>query len=158
MKMCKFWFYVIFSVIFSGQALVIQAGTVPDGTPLPAWETAEEKALRQQNGWLNPENTDTPPTGEVNSYAEWAPAAGVMIAWMGFESFLTEMTREFVQVGKCYIVVESSSQQSSVSSHLTSQGISLDNVEFLIYNMDTVWMVDYGPFFVTVDGNREIIY
>lgn len=129
--------------------------TVSDA-PLPAWETEEEKALRAKYGFPNPMDVDTPPTGNVESYTEWAPADGVIIAWMAFSDYLTELTREFVQNGTCWIVVESAAQQNTVSNTLTSAGVSLDNVEFLIFNMDSVWMVDYGPFFINVDGNREI--
>ncbi|MBN1296154.1 agmatine deiminase family protein [bacterium] len=131
--------------------------TVPPGDPLPAWETDWEKAQRERLGFPQPESVDTPPAGGVESYAEWAASSGVIVSWMGFQDFLTEMVREFVQVGTSWVVVESASQQSTVSNHLLNSGISLDNVEFLVFNMDSVWMVDYGPFFVQVDGEREIV-
>ena len=53
--------------------------TVSDA-PLPAWETEEEKALRDKYGFPNPKDVDTPPSGTVESYTEWAPADGVIIA------------------------------------------------------------------------------
>jgi len=147
----------IILVMLLSPLTILASTTVPDAKPLPAWETQEEKALRAKYGFPNPVLTDTPPTGSIESYAEWAPSSGVIIAWMSFESFLTDMVREFVQVGTSWIVVESASQQTSVSNLLVSEGIPLDNVEFMIFNMDSVWMVDYGPFFVQVDGEREII-
>lgn len=128
----------------------------PPGTPLPAWETEEETAMRELYGFPQPEEVTAPPSGGVQSYPEWAPAEGVLISWMGFDAFLADMVREFVQVGNCWIAVESASQQSSVTSYLTGQGIPMTNVDFLTFNMDTVWMIDFGPFFIDVDGNREI--
>ncbi|GEM_PF-6257992 len=128
----------------------------PPGKPLPAWETEEEAAMRELYGFPEPEVVTAPPSGSIQSYPEWAPADGVMISWMGFDAFLADMVREFVQIGTCWITVESSSQQTSVTSYLTGQGIPVTNVEFLIFNMDTVWMIDFGPFFINVDGNREI--
>ncbi len=148
---------ILFAVISFMVMCVPFSGLAADmDNPLPAWETEEEAALRALYGFPNPKDIDTPPTGTVESYPEWAPAEGVLISWMGFPSFLTDMTGEFVQVGDVFIAVESASHQSSVESQLTSAGISLDNVEFLTHNMDTVWMIDFGPFFINVDGNREI--
>ncbi len=144
---------LIFLVVMMQSAWAVK--TVSDA-PLPAWETEEEKALRDKYGFPNPKDIDTPPIGDVESYTEWAPAEGVLIAWMGFYDYLTELTREFVEVGTCWIVVESAAQETSVRNTLTSAGVPLTNVEFLIFNMDSVWMVDYGPFFINVDGNREI--
>lgn len=157
MNLNRFLFFVLSLSILTVSGTASAGNTVPDGKPLPAWETQGEKALRELYGFPQPDSVDTPPTGDVESYAEWAPASGVIVAWMGFESFLTEMVREFVQVGTGWIVVETLSQQTSVENHLVNEGISLDNVEFLVFNMDSVWMVDYGPFFVQVDGDREII-
>ncbi|MBN1550783.1 agmatine deiminase family protein [bacterium] len=127
------------------------------GEPLPAWETEEEAALRAKYGFPMPDEISDPPPGNVESYAEWASADGVIIAWMAFDAFLADMVSEFINVGTCWIVVESASDQTYVESYLSGQGIPLDNVDFLIFNMDSVWMVDYGPFFVEVDGDRQII-
>ncbi|HPQ41252.1 MAG TPA: agmatine deiminase family protein, partial [bacterium] len=157
MKFHRMFLVMVCAATWFSAGTAMAVGTVPDGDPLPAWETEQEKALRDMYGFPQPESVDAPPSGDVESYAEWAPASGVIVSWMGFEDFLTDMVREFVQVGTSWIVVESGSQQTSVANHLVSEGISLDNVEFLIFNMDSVWMVDYGPFFVRVDGDREII-
>ncbi len=128
----------------------------PPGEPLPAWETEDELAMRERYGFPEPEVVTAPPSGTIQSYPEWAPADGVLISWMGFDAFLADMVREFVQLGTCWIAVESSSQQTSVTNYLLGQGIPVTNVDFLVFNMDTVWMIDFGPFFINVDGNREI--
>ena len=151
--------FIILGVLLIAMLSPAYAGSISKLTdsPLPVWETAEESALRAIYGFPQPESVDAPPVGSVQSYAEWAPSSGVIVSWMGFPSFLASMVQQFVQVGTSWIVVESTSQQASVESTLQGMGIPLDNVEFLIFNMDTVWTVDYGPFFVNVDGNREIV-
>ena len=97
--------------------------------PLPAWETEEETFLRKLFGFPPPTRVDAPPTGEVESYAEWAPAEGVIITWMDYTDFLTDLVAEFVQVGTCWIVVENAAEQTTVMNHLQGEGIPLDNVE-----------------------------
>ncbi len=140
-------------LIFS--LLAIGVHCFASGTePLPKWITEAEK---QQYGNTIRGETDDPPGGDIQSYPEWYPAEGVIIAWFWFDDYLTDLVEQFVQVGTSWIVVESYSQQISVGNTLTAAGISLDNVEFLIFDMDSVWMIDYAPFFVSVDGNMEII-
>ncbi len=151
--------FFMFTLLIAVLSHALAAGKVQQdySKPLPAWETQQEKALRILNGFPNPQKVDAPPSGTVQSYPEWAPASGVIISWMGFNDFLTDMVREFVQVGTSWIVVESAAQQNNVEARLTNAGISLDHVEFLTFDMDSVWMVDYGPFFIQHDGEREII-
>ena len=51
-----------------------------------------------------------------------------------------------------YIVAERSASIASVLSHLDSYGIRTDRIEFIVTNIDTVWIRDYGPFSILVDG------
>jgi len=145
----------LFAFILVCGALIWGSCCVASGDePLPKWLTDAEKQLY---GYVAPGHSDEPPTGDIQSYPEWYPAEGVMIAWFWFDDYLTDLVEQFVQVGTSWIVVESYMQQLSVEFTLVSAGISLDNVKFLTFDMDSVWMVDYGPFFVSVNGNLEII-
>jgi agmatine/peptidylarginine deiminase len=97
-----------------------------------------------------------PPPGTVISIPEWAPVEGVIITWKWFNDFFTDLTAAFVQTGTCWIVVDNASQQASVTARLTAHSIPLDHVEFLLFQTDTCWLVDYAPFWITVDGMNEI--
>jgi agmatine/peptidylarginine deiminase len=121
---------------------------------LPAWNDSEGHL---HSGALVKTNLDPPPPGTIVSYPEWHPADGVIISWKWFDSYFTDLTAGLIQSGKCWIVVENASQQSSVTAMLIQSGISLDNVYFLQFDLDTIWIIDYGPFFISVGDHREIV-
>ncbi len=101
----------------------------------------------------------SPPSGEVRTPAEYEHNDGLLISWGSFNSLLTSMVVA-VTTGTdatMYIVVPNSSQQSSATSTLTNAGANMDQVEFIIYGTDSVWMRDYGPRFIEEDGQRAIV-
>ena len=101
----------------------------------------------------------TPPSGAVRTPAEYEHNDGLIISWGSFNSLLTAMTVA-VTTGTdatMWIVVDSSSQQASATSTLQNAGADMDQVEFITYSTDTVWMRDYGPRFIEEDGVRAMV-
>jgi agmatine/peptidylarginine deiminase len=101
----------------------------------------------------------TPPTGVVRTPAEYEVNDGMLISWGSFNDLLTEMTVA-VTTGTdatVWIVVYNASQQSSATSTLTGAGANMDQVEFITYSTDSVWMRDYGPRFISEDNQRAIV-
>ena len=99
------------------------------------------------------------PTGTVRTPAEYEPNDGMLIRWGWPDDLLTEMTVA-VTTGTdatVWIVVYSASQQASATSILTGGGANMDQVEFIIYSADSVWIRDYGPRFISEDGSRAIV-
>ena len=100
------------------------------------------------------------PSGVVWTPGEYEELDGVLIAWEGYTAILTEFAVEVSQSdtnAKVYVVVDNTSERSSVTSTLTSAGANMSNVEFLVRITDTVWMRDYGPSYIHEDGNPAII-
>ncbi len=84
----------------------------------------------------------TPPDFPVRAAAEWEEMQGVVISWQSFSGILTEIVRHSVEQGRVYIVT---TNQSSVSSTLTGEGIALDSVVFVNEYANSIWIRDYGP-------------
>jgi agmatine deiminase len=62
------------------------------------------------------------------------------------------------EVANVYIALRYSSSVSTITSFLTSLGISTDNVEFLVTGtMFNVWVRDYGPEFVYKENGTPVV-
>jgi len=122
---------------------------------LPQWESPYEKALTELFGRPAPlGRLSAPPVGVISPPPEYGHQDGILMVWdSGWSHIYRPMVKEVQEAGAvAYIVVERASTVSSVLSHLASYGIPADMVEFIITNIDTVWIRDYGPFTILVDG------
>lgn len=121
---------------------------------LPHQETERERLMwlgREDEMPLQPD-ADPPPTGPIRNCAEWEPCTGVLIRYpLGLPY---ELLRDFDDDVTLHVVV-SSSLLGSAETNLAANGVDMDQVEFLVKPNDTVWVRDYGPWFV-FDGNRAL--
>ena len=93
-----------------------------------------------------------PPVGPVRNCAEWEPTTGVMVRYpLGLPY---NLLRDFDDQVTIHVVV-SSTYLSSATSALTSNGVDMDKVEFLVRANDSIWTRDYGPWFI-FDANGEV--
>ena len=125
--------------------------------PLPAFLTPEEERLPRPRV---PASFRAPPTGQVYCPPEYAPAAGLFIAWEAYETILTEMTVKITQNdpnATVWVVVDSTSERTTATNTLTSAGAVMSRVSFIVRVTDTVWIRDYGPLFIYEDDARNII-
>ncbi len=123
--------------------------------PLPAYLTPEER-------WLPlPQPTRSgPPTGVVDTPAEYEPCDGLIISWQGYATIQTQLVVGVTRgdpTARVWIVVDSSSEQASVTSTLTAAGADLSRVVFITRATNSVWIRDYGPRFIFEDGMRAIV-
>ncbi|MBN1788166.1 MAG: PASTA domain-containing protein [Sedimentisphaerales bacterium] len=155
----------IYSASIPPDVLEAIKANYPDG--LPKYITPEEQQ------WLDehPEiastktlaigsQTTAAPSGVVWTPGEYEELDGVLIAWENYTDVLTDFAVEVSQSdtnAKVYVVVDTTSERSSVTSTLTSAGANMSNVEFLVRTTDTVWICDYGPSYIYEDGNPAII-
>lgn len=146
---------LLVALVLAGTALALASETspVPDLPPgfLPAYMTPEEETQRHLIGighrWT------PPPTQPVRCPGEFEPLDGVLIRWDTF-SVTIDLIDEIQEETTCHIIVSSASQQSYAQSYLTSQGIPLDNIEFMIGSTNSIWIRDYGPWFIW-DGDYD---
>lgn len=125
---------------------------------LPQWMTAEESLYVHKV--MERAVITQAPGGWVETPGEFEPLRGVFVTWRyayGSEQdfIFREIVREVVDVAKAFIIVRSSSEQSNVSGYLSSGGVSLDSVSFFQYVNNSIWIRDYGPWFMRKHDNAE---
>ncbi len=125
--------------------------------PLPKHLTPEELRLPLPQ----PARGDrTPPTGTVYCPAEYEAMDGLIIAWEGYTDVLTDMVVPATTNDPnitMWVVVDSSSEQTSAFNTLNAAGADMSQVDFIVRTTDTVWIRDYGPRYIFEDGTRAII-
>jgi agmatine/peptidylarginine deiminase len=101
---------------------------------------------------------DSPYPVEPRFVAEWEPATGVIIAYASGFGLPYTMIADLSTRGKVYVVVTSGSQ-STASSALSSNGVTMSNVYFINPSgVNTYWTRDYGPWTIMdADGEMGIV-
>jgi agmatine deiminase len=127
----------------------------PDDAFLPQWMTPQESLRVHEIG--KGHIITAPPGGWVETPGEFEPLKGVFITWIynQYNAIFREIVREAVEVSRAYIIVGSASEQSNIESYLTSAGVPLDSVTFYIWSRNSIWMRDYGPWFMRKEDNTE---
>ncbi len=130
------------------------ANKYPQG--LPAYMTPEEQLLP-----LPPAQRGlTPPSGTIYTPPEYAPCDGIFMSWQSYTNILTQMTvliTNNAPPSTVYMVVDNSTQQTQANTALINAGANMAYVQFIVRVTDTVWIRDYGPRFISEDGNLAII-
>jgi agmatine deiminase len=117
----------------------------------------------ERERWVLPDLSGVPlapPPGDPRAQAEYEKNAGLLIRWGAFDSLLTEMTVAVTTLdhsGRMFIVVSGPTQQATATSTLQGAGANMSRVEFIVAATNTVWIRDYGPRYVELDGDRAII-
>ncbi|HPN41000.1 MAG TPA: agmatine deiminase family protein, partial [Candidatus Cloacimonadota bacterium] len=90
--------------------------------------------------------------------AEWEPATGVIIAYASGFGLPYAMIADLSTRGRVYVAVTSGSQ-STASSLLSSNGVTMSNVSFINPSgVNTYWTRDYGPWtIIDADGEMGIV-
>ena len=122
----------------------------PEEVSLPIGMTPEEMTRRHEIG-VGILATQ-PATGPIRQCAEWEPVTGVLVRYpFGHPySVLKEMAEDI----ELWVVVASSSQQTTCSNSLAANGVNMANVHFIIAQTNSIWTRDYGPQFI-FDGNGD---
>ncbi len=91
-----------------------------------------------------------PPSGPVTLDAEYDSCEGVFVRWpFSFAtSVFAGMVDAIQEVAVVYIVTSSQTNKTNCLNFLASQGIPNENIEFIIAPTNSIWIKDYGPWFV----------
>lgn len=133
------------------------ATIVDDEPTLPRGFTPAERAR-----WRLPDLSRlplAPPTGTVDTPAEYERNAGLLIRWGSQNALLTQMAVAMTtgEPDMILYVVVSSSLQASAASTLSGAGAVMSRVQFIVGASDSVWIRDYGPRYIDDNGIRSMV-
>ncbi len=124
--------------------------------PLPRSLTTEEKTRLHEIG-VNRTITD-PPDSILYTPAEFDSVAGIIFAWESYYDLLTDLIKEVAEFDTAWVVVDNSSDETSAANTLSNGGVNMDNVIFQQISTNSVWIRDYGPWWIyEPDGSRAIL-
>ena len=137
--------FLVFLFLFSTQPFAQQ-------TSKPVWANevrANEREYIENNGISQPilnRGIETPPPfSELRTAAEWEEIEVLTIAWEGFPCILKQIVA--ASVSECRVVVFTETP-GSTSNYLTGGScggpLSLDNVDIVEADLNTIWIRDYG--------------
>ncbi len=110
---------------------------------LPKGLSEDEAKIESSYVLPTPKGITHPPVSPIRSAAEWEEMQGVLISWKsGYESFLREIVRYAREEAKVYIYC---SDSTTVKNNLLQNGIPTSNIHYIIANLNSVWIRDYGP-------------
>ncbi len=102
----------------------------------------------------------------IRSIAEYEPAGEVIITWPKWwsstdgynqEDYYINLTKSLEDVINVNILVNNNLIKNRVISKLEENGIPITNITFTKIFTETIWVRDYGPFFIEKNNNLEIV-
>jgi hypothetical protein len=122
---------------------------------LPQWMTPDESLRVHEIG--RGHKITTPPGGWVETPGEFDQLRGIFVTWVygNYNSIFRQIVEEAGEVCKVYIIAGSSGEQTSITNYLVSQGVPLDSIEFYIWPRNSIWIRDYGPWFMRKQDDSE---
>lgn len=124
--------------------------------PLPKWMTEAEQAIYgdYKKGLPEPANI-TPPENPPRTPAEFEETSAIIITWASYSSELREIVRHAQTAANVYIIT---SNPVWVENYLVSGNVAIDNIDFIEVPFNSVWVRDYGPQSVYLDGTDDLAF
>jgi agmatine deiminase len=114
-----------------------------------------EKELMKNN---SRDFTETnPPVGEVRPIAEWEPMESVLIAYDGGFGLPLSAIAEMSQDCNITTIVSGPSEETTVRTIFTNNGVNLSRCDFIHQDPDSWWTRDYSPWYIAVDNTEVAI-
>lgn len=109
-----------------------------------------------------PDTSREPPPDVAGLPGEYEPVDRVLFGWHAgnwrYVSFFGRYIRNVVPEAKVLIAVEDSREQVVLAESLAAEGVDLSRVDFVIHELDSMWIRDYGPLLVrTRDGGYRVM-
>ncbi len=122
---------------------------------LPKYMTPAESLRVDEIGKFH--KATPPPDGWVETPGEFEELRGVWVTWItpSYNQVFGEIVRESGEVAKVYIIVANSSGETAVRNYLNTNSIPQDSVYFYYYPRNSIWVRDYGPWFMRQEGDSE---
>ncbi len=141
-------FFVAFTTLFSTRIYA--------DDPLPKWMTEEERAIYDEYRQHRPEPLNTtPPDSPPRTPGEFEELQAVIVTWAGYSPELREIVRHARTAVDVYIINDN---QTAIENYLIQGNVPLDNIIFVQAPFNSVWVRDYGPQSVYLDGTDELAF
>ncbi len=95
------------------------------------------------------------PPGPVRNIAEFEPNEAAIIAYSGEFGIPTTLIRDLTNDTKLIVITSSSNKSSCTNTLQGISGINMNNVQYLVTNVDSYWARDYTGWFIA-DGNNKV--
>ena len=128
---------------------------------LPRGFSDEELAMLEWYDWTSPTSFEkgngTPPPTPVRHMAEWEELEALVVTWRSYKNILTQIIKYAKEEVKVVVVVAptGSNTQANAEMILSNNGVSLDNIEFVEANSNSVWSRDYLQNTVYSNGTED---
>lgn len=96
-----------------------------------------------------------PPPGEVFNVAEYEKMESVLIAYPGNFGLPVDLIATLSEEINVITLVENNAQLDYVTGFYSDNGVNMDQVQFMVTDVDSYWTRDYGPWFVRY-GEEQI--
>jgi agmatine deiminase len=103
-----------------------------------------------------------PPDDVVGLPGEFEPVERILLGWHGgnwdYVDFFVAVLREVLPDASALVAVEDEADQILLMDTLAAEGVDLSRVDFVLHELDSMWMRDYGPLLVrTAAGGYRVI-
>ena len=154
-------------VQFLDQPGEVKLESTTSSEPLPAYMTEEERE-RKEDGWDPRDGYPdvygvTPPPNDVAGLpGEFEDVAELYVGWAdsawSLDDFFVKLVREAAEHVPVTVFVASEREANSVAAEIETDGLAQDRVTFLVTELDSIWIRDYGPLVVrTTEGGKRFI-
>lgn len=89
-----------------------------------------------------------PPPGEIWNIAEFEKMEGVLVGYPGSFGIPYNLIAAMSEETMVTTIVENNNQLNYVTNQYTSQGVNMDNTNFIVTALDSYWTRDFGPWYV----------
>ena len=129
-------------------AIALAFASIASGQTWPNQITQEERDYIERIGFeqkITRGITTPPEYDNLRAAAEWEEIEALTIAWEGFECILKQITAAAVSECKVIIFTETPNSTSNYLSGNSCGGpVSLENVEIVNVELNSIWIRDYG--------------
>ena len=139
--------------LYTMMILMFIMGSLLFSQSLPHNLSEEEKKRLDEIG-INRTITD-PPDSILYAPAEFDSVAGILFSWEAYSTLLTDLIKEVAEHDTAWVVVDNSTEQTSVYNTLSNSNVNMDHVVFEVSPTNSVWIRDYGPWWIYEPGNRR---
>lgn len=102
-----------------------------------------------------------PPEDMVGLPGEFEPVDRVLLGWHGgnwdYVDFFAAVLREILTDANALVAVETEEDRNLLMETLVAEGVDLSRIDFVLHELDSMWMRDYGPLLVRTTAGYRVI-